>query len=91
MLFCGCFLLLSADRLARQVRMGRNSDWDWGGTEAVINRIASEENSLKKILKVNHIRVSLNVCQFIEQNYKNFFSRIFANIFNVSIVLLASS
>ena len=70
MLFCGCFLLLSADRLSgpgqgsaewTQARMGRNSDWDWGGTEAVINRIAGEENSLKEILKVNHIRVSLNL------------------------------
>ena len=72
MLFCGCFLLLSADRLSgpgqgsaewtqARARMGRNSDWDWGGTEAVINRIAGEENSLKEILKVNHIRVSLNL------------------------------
>ena len=40
-----------------QARMGRNSDWDWGGTEAVINRIAGEENFLEEIPEVNHISV----------------------------------
>jgi len=27
-------------------------DWDWGGTEAVINRIAGEENFLEEIPEV---------------------------------------
>ena len=28
-------------------RMGRNSDWDWGGTEAVTNQIAGEQSYWK--------------------------------------------
>ena len=53
----GARVLSRVEWTQAQARMGRNSDWDWGGTEAVINRIAGEENFLEEIPEVNHISV----------------------------------
>ena len=58
---------VSAQWTQALARMGRNSDWDWGGTEAVINRIAGEENSLEQFLKVIHITILSDLfCQQIQ-------------------------